>query len=448
MLRELLTPEIRELIEEKKWHELKEGLLDWPAADIADLATSLGQENMSLLLRLLPKQLAADVFTELDLHEQVDLLQRMGQEHVQGILSELDPDDRTGLFEELPGKVTQRLLNLLPPEDRKESLRLLGFPDSSVGRLMTPDYVAIRPHWTVERAMAHVRRYGRDAETINMIYVVDDAWHLVDEIPLRRLILADGHQRVESLMDRRVISISAFEDQEQAVAVTKRYDLSVIPVVDSENVLLGIVTVDDILDVLEEETTEDLHKGSGVVPFRTNYSGASVWTLYNRRVVWLSLLAVSGFLSGSVISYFERTLATVISLAFFIPVLIDTGGNTSSQSATLIIRALATGDLTLGSWFEAIKKELLVGLPLGLTLGIILFVWSYLWKGVPRIGLVVGISTVVIVLWANIIGSLLPIILTRLKLDPAVISSPLLTTFLDITGLLIYFSTAAWLLGV
>ena len=398
---------------------------------------------MVILFRLLPRELAADVFSEFEVNVQTRLLQQMSKDTALKVILELSPDDRTDIFEELPGKVTQKLLNLLPPAERKEALQLLGYPENSVGRLMTPDYVAIRAHWTVNQALENIRRHGNDAETVNIVYVVDENWHLLDEVSLRRLILANPEVKVESLMDSRRVAVSASEDQEEAVKLMQRYDLIVLPVVDSQNVLLGVVTVDDVFDVLEGEVTEDIQKGASVMPFEINYSTANAWTLFRKRVLWLMLLGVAGILSGSVISFFEETLSAIIILAFFIPVLIDTGGNTSIQSATLIIRAIAVGDLTPKKWFYVMKKELFVGVLLGCVLGGVLFLLSYFWKGDVKVSAVVGSSVVIISLWANLLGSLLPIILNKMKLDPAIISSPLLTTILDVSGLLIYFSVAS-----
>ncbi len=445
MLKELFMVEIQDLIKQKDWRLLKETLSGWPAPDIAELLEDLELRERVVAFRLLSPQLATDVFSEFDIDKQVGLLYQLSNEHIREIISGLDPDDRTGLFEELPGRITQRFLNLLSPEDRRDSLKLLGYPENSVGRLMTSEYVIARPTWSVEEALRHIRRCGSDAETINVIYVVDEAWHLIDDIPLRRLILSDPQQKVEEVMDRRAVSISAFEDQEEAIRIMKHYNLIALPVVDSENVLLGIVTIDDIIDILEDEVTEDFHKEAGVIPLGLSYSATSSPVFYRKRIVWLLFLALAGFLSGSIIGLFEEVLAKVISLAIFIPVLIDTGGNTATQSSTLIIRALATGDLTIKRWANIIKKEVLVGILLGVSLGLILFLGGLLWKGVPKLGLVVGISGVMIVIWANLVGSLLPIILTRLKLDPAVVSAPLLSTILDVTGLLIYFSMAVWL---
>ncbi|MCL0069213.1 magnesium transporter [Dehalococcoidia bacterium] len=443
-MKELSGSEIQELISQKKWREIKKTISVCPAPDIADLWESLDEQDMFIVFRLLARQLAADVFNELEPNRQISLLEQMRSAHVRAIISELTPDERTDLFEELPGEMTQKLLNLLPPEIRKESLKLLGYPRDSVGRLMTPHYIAIRPQWTIERALEHIRLYGHDAETIDMVYVVDERWFLIDEIPLRRLILTDPQQKIESVMDRRFISVSASDDQEKAIKVTERYNLVALPVVDSENVLVGIVTVDDILDVLKDEVTEDIQKGASVVPLGMSYSAASVWIQYWRRIPWLLLLTVVTFLSVGIIAAFEEILAGIVALAFFIPLVIHTGGKAGTQSATLVVRAIATGDLTLRKWFNVIRKELCVGLLLGVTLGTILYLCSYLWLGDSRISLVVSMTVIANVLWASLVGGLLPIILTKWRLDPAVISSPFITTLVDIIGVLIYLSIAIW----
>ena len=442
MLRELLKPEIKELLASKDWRILKEILSEWAAQDIVDLLDSIDATDRVIVFRILPRDLAADVFSELKSSQQRSLLRQMSNEHIREIFMGLTPDDRTDVFEELPARVTKRLLNLLPPEERKEAMQLLGYPEDSVGRLMTPDFVAIRPSWTVAQALESIRKFGRDAETVNIVFVVDEKWHLLDDITLRKLILADPSEKVENLMNREYYSIAASLDQEDAVKMMKKYNLIVLPVVDSQNVLLGVITVDDVIDVYEDEVTEDIHKGASVIPFEVNYTTASVSSLFRKRIIWLSILAMAGFVSGNVISAFEETLGTVIILAFFIPVLLGTGGNTGTQSATLIIRALVTGDLTPKKWFNVVKKELLVGLFLGFSLGCILYMWSYAWKGERLVSVVIGLSAIGIIVWANLLGSLLPIILRKMHLDPAIVSSPLISTIMDTSGLFIYFSIA------
>ncbi len=439
--RELLS-RTRGLIERRDWRTLRELLRSLPPPDIAELISELPEEGMVIAFRLLPRDLAADVLAELDTEREEALLEQLGSRKILEVLLELSPDERTDLLEELPGRLTQKLLNILPPHERQEALELLGYPENSVGRLMTPDYVALKPYWSIGAALEHIRRFGRDAETVNMVYVVDEGWRLLDDIPLRRVILASPEQDVASIMDHRFVAIEAHADQEEAIRLMEKYDLIALPVVDRDGVLLGIVTVDDILDVLEEEFTEDVQKGASVVPLGTSYTAAPTLVLFRKRVVWLLLLALAGFLSGSVISAFEGVLGRVITLAAFIPVLIDTGGNTGTQSATLIIRALATGELTLGRWFSVVAKESTVGILLGTALGGVLYLWSYIWKGDPWVSVAVGLAVVFIVLFANLVGSLLPILLTKLRLDPAVVSSPLITTVMDVTGLLIYFGIA------
>ncbi|MBA3051811.1 MAG: magnesium transporter [Candidatus Omnitrophota bacterium] len=446
MLKELLKPEIEEMIAEKAWHSLKNILIEWPEADIADLLKNLEDKEAIVLFMLLPKQLKAETFAELDPEKQTVFLKRIGDEVIRDIVLELSPDDRTELFEELPGRITKKLLNFLPPAERKETLKLLGYPEDSVGRLMTPDYVAIRPEWTVRESLEHIREFGHDAETVNRVYVIDKNWHLLDDISLRKLILADLSNEVSSLMDRNFIAVSPFDDQEVAVTKIKKYDLFAIPVVDSENVLLGIVTVDDVLDVFEEEVTEDVHKAGGIVPLEMSYSAASSSGLYKKRVGWLLLFLASGFVSSMVITYFEGMLAKVVALAAFIPVMMGEGGNIGNQASVLIVRALALGELTTAKWFNIMKKELAIGILLGLTLGVAIGLWGYLWKGDYRIGLVVGSSMLFISLWANLLGSALPIVLTKFKMDPAIICGSLLMTVIDTTGLMIYFSIAGLLL--
>ncbi len=446
MLKELLMLEIMELFESRDWRTLKEFFAEWAAQDIADFLDSVEGNEKVIIFRILPRDLAAEVFSEMKSSDQKTILRQMSNEHIRDIFLELTPDDRTDVFEELPARVTKRLLNLLPLEERKEAMKLLGYPEDSVGRLMTPDFVAIRPYWTVQQSIDHIRKFGRDAETVDTVYVVDEKWHLIDDIYLHSLILAGLTEKIENLMDREYHSVHAPEDQEEAVKMMKKYNLNVLPVVDSDNILLGVVTVDDVIDVYEDEVTEDIQKGASVIPFEVNYTTASAFSLFRKRIVWLSLLTFAGFLSSNVISAFQKTLGEIIALAFFIPVLIGTGGNTGTQSATLIIRALVTGDLTPKRWFNVIKKELVVGMLLGIALGIILFIWSYSWKGQMMLSIVIGSSAVFIAIWANLVGSLLPIVLRRFHLDPAVVSSPLISTVMDASGLFIYFSIAMLLL--
>lgn len=445
MMNTEVFPDIEQLLDKKDWDRLKKIWIETKPEDIAETLKGMHQKYVAIAFRLIPKEKAAEVFSELDPSQQEFILTHIVDKQIKELLEELSPDDRTSVFEELPEQLTQRFLNLMPAEDRKEALGLLGYPENSVGRIMTPDYVVVKPDWTIERAIQHIKKIGEDAETINMIYVEDDQLKLIDDIPIRRFLLAEPKQLVADLMDNDFICIHSLEDQEEAYKMIKKYDMNVLPVVGEEGVLIGIITVDDILDVIEEETTEDFQKASAIVPVEEKYYTASALTLYKKRIGWLFILLITDFFSSTIIAHFQDSLKAVIALAFFIPILIDSGGNIAAQSSTLIIRALATGSLSGKKWFSVMKKELLVGMFIGLTLGITLYIRGFFWRGGPTVGMVVAISMVAITLWANLLGSLLPIVLTKFKMDPAVISSPLLTTVIDSTGLLIYFTLADYI---
>ncbi len=442
MIIKVLLSDIQEQLKQRDLKSIKAVFKDLMPQDTAELLNCLTGKDIILSFRLIPSHKVADVFSELKPSIQEYILKHFADKEIRDIILELEPDDRTALFEEMPGRLTQKLLNFLPSREREKALELLGYPEDSVGRLMTPDYVAVHPEWTIAKCFDHIKKFGKDAETIDMIYVVDRNWKLIDDIPIRRFILAGNDESVTDIMDYFFVSISATEDQEKVYELVKRYNLTVLPVVDKEGILLGIVTIDDIIDISEEEINEDFQKISAMSPIEETYNLSPFFTLYKKRTGWLLILLVTDFLSSSIIAHFESAIKAVIALAFFIPVLIDSGGNIASQSSTLIIRALATGELTIKHWYRVVKKELLVGAMIGVTLGLILTVRGFFWRGGPTIGLVVGLAMVAISIWSNLLGSILPIILTKFKLDPAVISSPMLTTFVDSTGLIIYFKLA------
>ncbi|MEO0026295.1 MAG: magnesium transporter [candidate division WOR-3 bacterium] len=452
ILRQLLEPEIIELIRHKDWHALKDVLSFWPAPDIADLISTLREPDVVILFRLLPRHLQSEVFAEFDPDTQLTLIRNLTDEQVKALMAELAPDDRTELFEDLPPELIQRALNLLSPEDRRETLLSLGFPENSVGRLLTPDYVAVRSHWTVRQALEHIRKNGVDAETINTVYVVDDQNRLIDDIPLRKLILASPEEKIESLMDNQVISAEAGTDQEEAARIMQRYDLLALPVVNSDGVLLGIVTIDDILDIVREEQTEDITKISGIHPgkidltFITKLREVPLKLLYRSRVVWLLALLVMDLITGGIIQGFSELLARYVILVTFLPVLVDTAGNAGSQSATLVIRALAVGTVRMRDWIYLLGKELLVAAALGLTMGLGISVMGIIRGGI-RIAPVVVLAMIINVIVGSAVGISLPFIFTKLKKDPATASTPLITTLADIFGTAIYLALAWLLLG-
>jgi len=443
---EHLKPKIEELIGNQRWSELHELLVELPEPDISDAIERLGERDRIVVLRLLPREMLSEVFSYLADKTQTNLLKALTTEETRMILAGLSPDDRAEFLEELPGQAIQKMLNLLSAEDRRETLHLLGYPDESVGRLMTPDYVAVRPEWTVEEALAHVRVKGMDSETINVVYVTDARWKLLGVLGLRRLILAEPPERIGEIMGDSIISISAIEDREKAVQLIQRYDITVLPVVDASGILLGIVTIDDLFDVAEEEVTEDFQKSAAVKPLKTSYRESSVLSLYGKRVTWLaSLLGISVVTTG-ILSAQADTMNSAIALTFFIPLLIGTGGNTGNQSATLMIRALATGDIRDRQWVKALLREIGIGMLLGITMGLASWVLGF-FKGDFRIALIVSLAMVCIVILSSVLGVVLPVILQRLRIDPAVASNPLIASVMDIMGLLIYFNIATAILN-
>ncbi|MFQ3566653.1 MAG: magnesium transporter [Aggregatilineales bacterium] len=445
MLEEIVT-NVRTLIDQQNWQAVRAELSKWPEPEIAELLFDLDEHERIVIFRLLPREISGEVFAQLEYDLQNQLLEELTHEETRRLLADLSPDDRAQIFDEMPGQVTQKLLNLLSPEDLAKTRQLLGYPPESVGRLMTPDYVAVRPEWTIAQALAHVRLMGKRSETINVIYVTDSKWKLLDALDIRRFILADPETKVEQIMDHTFISLNANEDREQAVRIMERYDLAVVPVVDSQGILVGIVTFDDVLDVAREEATEDFHKTAGVAPLRMSYREATFLDLYRKRIGWLVVLVFVNIFSGGAIAAFEDTIALNIALVFFLPLLIDSSGNAGSQAATLMVRALATGDVKLGDWSRLFLKELGIATTMGLTMAVAVAPIAFL-RGGPDIAPVVALTMTLVVIVGSVIGTGLPFLLSRLKLDPATASAPLITSLSDISGVIIYFSLATLLLG-
>lgn len=456
MIKELLQPEIEEMISAQNWEDLRELLDEWPVAEVADVLVGLNAAERVIFFRILPRHISAEVFSYLETDFQNELLGEMTTEETRHLLANLRPDDRTTLLGELPGQVTQRLLNYLSPQDLKEARQLLGYPEESIGRLMTPDYVAVRPSWTVEEALQHIRRMGKSSETINVIYVTDTSWHLLDALDLQLFILAKPETTVEDMMDDTFISVEAATDREEAVVIMRKYDKVVLPVVDSEGILLGIVTVDDVLDVAEEEATEDFQKMGGVSALDKPYLSADIWTMFKKRGGWLAVLFLGQMLTASAMESFESQLQSVIVLAIFIPLIISSGGNSGSQATSLIIRAMAVGEVTLKDWWIVMRRECITGIILGVFLAAIgiLRVAGWQWLGwydygadYMLIAITVSVALVGVVSWGSLAGSMLPFLLRRLGLDPATSSAPFVATLVDVTGLLIYFGAAALILS-
>jgi magnesium transporter len=436
---------VGELIDGRRWSELKAAVSEWPAPELAELVRERKSPDRLLLFRLLTRNLSGEVFSHLDPEAQNALLGELNTDEIRTLLINLEPDDRTHLFEELPDRIVQRLLNLLSPSELKSARLLLSYPEESVGRLMTPEYVAIRPYWTIEKAIAHVRVRGRDREVVTTVYVTDENWKFVDAVDLPRLILAELDETVESVLQHEAITLSPYDDREEAVRKMSKYDLFVLPVVGADGVLIGIVTADDVLDVAEEEATEDFQLSGAVEPLKVSYRDATILSLFRKRIPWLLALVVVNLGAAGVIAAYQETLAALISLAFFIPLLMGSGGNAGAQSATLVVRALATGDVDRSQWLPTLLKEVAVGAVLGLTMGLAAWLLGLL-EGTGSVAIVIGLAMFLVVLVSNLIGVVVPLLLTRAGIDPAVASSPLITSIADISGLVIYFAIATWIL--
>jgi len=446
-----------QLIEEKSWKILKSELKNLEPFQIAELIEGLDKSDQLVVFRLLTRQLAKETFQHLSHDEQEDIIEGLATNSARltGLLNDLNPDDRTAFFEELPGTVSQRLVQMLSKEEREIAIRLLGYPEDSIGRLMTPEYVAIKPDYTVQQALETVRKFGRDSETLNVVYIVDDQWRLIDDIRIKEIILAEPDQVISDLTDNRFVALNAYDDQEVAVKVFQDHDRVALPVVDTAGTLVGIVTFDDVMDVAEEESTEDFQKFGGSEGLDLSYTKTSLFELIKKRSGWLVLLFLGEMLTASAMAHFEDEISKAVVLMLFVPLIISSGGNSGSQAASLIIRSLAIGELKLGNWWYVMRKEIFSGLFLGSVLGIIFLIRTIVWhfSGFYDYGeywlwisLSVSITLIFVVLWGTLSGSMIPIILKRCGLDPAIASAPFVATLVDVTGLIIYFTISALLL--
>lgn len=460
MLGHLLKPEYLELIARKDWESLRVAFEDLDPADIAEVLEDLPSQEAGLIFRILPRSLSAPAFQCLPIEQQTGLVSALGSDALSSVLNEMAPDDRTRLFEELPAEVTKRALSQLAPEELRVARTLLGYAENSAGRFMTPEYLALRPDMSAAQALTHVREHGRGRETLNTLYVVDSKGTLLAAVRLAELVMAPPDVRVDALPTRVLVSIPASASRGEVVATFEKYDRSVIPVTDSNGALLGIITADDVLDVAEEEATEDIQKLGGLEALDAPYMEMSLGEMLKKRGGWLSILLVGEMLTASAMGHFEHEIARAVVLATFVPLIISSGGNSGSQATSLIIRALAVRELGLADWWKVAVRELKSGLGLGLLLGVIGFARIGLWELLHRagvlgagygehtvlIGATVAFSLVGVVLIGTIVGSMLPFLLRRLGLDPATASAPFVATIVDVAGIVIYFGTASLLL--
>ena len=454
MVGRILQPEIQSMIEARNFTALRELFSEMPPADVAEIILDLPDDDQVIIFRILPHALAADVFEYLDVEAQQKLLRGMAHEQVVSILNEMSPDDRTALLEELPSAAARQLIKLLTPEERRIAQALLGYPEGSVGRLMTPDLVAVDASWTVKEVLDYIREHGQDSETLNVIYIVDERGKLLDDIRIREFLLKPLETKVSDLMDENFIALNVTDSQEEAVNVFRKYDRTVLPVVDSAGVLVGLVTIDDMLDVAEEEATEDIQKFGGMEAMEEPYMRIPLFTMVRKRATWLVVLFLGEMLTASAMGYYEAAIAKAVVLALFLPLIISSGGNSGSQASMLIIRAMALGEVTLRDWWRVMRKELIAGLMLGCVLGTIGFLRVAVWAQFSNvygphwmlIAFTVGLALIGVVLWGSLSGSMLPFLLRRVGADPATSSAPFVATLVDVTGLIIYFTIALFIL--
>ena len=452
-MEELIVEKVVELVEKGDDAQLKVFLDDLNISDVEHLIDELPQYAVKFLDTLAIKR-AVNVFRILDFPTQERIIKKLSGPKLAELINLLPPDDRTSLFSELKGDAVAKLIQLLPAKDRVEALSLLGYEEDSVGRLMTPDYVAVKKDWTVSRVLEHIRRYGKDSETIDVIYVIGDNGVLLDDIRIREILLASPDVVIGDLADNRTIALKANDPQEEAINVFRMNNRVALPVVDNHDILLGIVTVDDILWIANEEYTEDMHKIGGTAALDEPYLDMPLLGLVKKRVGWLVVLFLGEMLTATAMGYFEADIAKAVVLAMFVPLIISSGGNSGSQASTLIIQAMALGEITIGDWWKVMKRELLSGLMLGIVLGTIGFTRIFVWTLFSDmygphwmlIGFTVGLALVGVVLWGSLAGSMLPLLLKKLGADPATSSAPFVATLVDVTGLIIYFSVAVMFL--
>lgn len=441
--------EIKELLATRQYTTLRQKLAEMNEADVAVLLEQLEEDEMLKVFRILPKDLAADVFSYLEVENQQMIITSLSERDAASIIDNLMADDATDLLEEMPANIVKKLLANASPETRRDINHLLRYPEDSAGSIMTVEYVDLKENLTVEEAIARIRKVGVDSETINICYVLDAQRKLLGTVALRYLLLSDPDEIIGDIMHENVIAINTLMDQEEVAVQFKKYDFTSMPVVDNENRLVGIITVDDVVDIMEEEATEDIEKMAAIVPSDKPYMRTGIFETFKKRIPWLLLLMVSATFTGQIISRFEDALSACAVLTMFIPMLMDTGGNAGGQASVSIIRGLSLGEITYRDTFHVIWKETRVAILCGVTLAAANFVKLML---LDRVGLMVSLvvcaTLVVAVLIAKLIGCSLPVLAKRLGFDPAVMASPFITTIVDALSLMVYFQFASRILGL
>ncbi len=453
MYNPLVLPELKEMLQTRDEKGLKEILEELHPATLADFSAGLSSQETWELLSYAPVPRQAEVFSYFPLPKQVQMVREGDPQRVAQLLEAMPHDARVDLLKQLDEAQVEQLLPLVRPSDRRDIRHLLSYPEHSAGAVMTTDFAWIPAHVTVGQALEQLRQQASECETIYYVYVLDRYHHLVGLVSLRELLLAQPDQLVDEIMQSEVISVRVDQDQEEAAQVLAKYDLLALPVVDSQNHLVGIITHDDVLDVLAQEATEDALHMAAVAPMEENYLEAPFTRVWERRAVWLSCLFIAELFTFTALAHFESAIKAVTALALFVPLCISTGGNSGSQAATLVTRALALGQVRLRDWARVLRHELLMGMALGLTLGAIAFVRALftpesVLDGIStwRLAQVVALSVAAICLWGTLVGSMLPLFFRRFGMDPGYASTPFVATFVDVTGIIIYFTIAQTLL--
>ncbi len=450
MLGNLLKPEFEALLQARDYDTLRSAFEEMSPPDIAEVLEDLPAESSGVLFRVLPRDVATTVFEYLPVDQQTEVVEMLGTEQLVGVLNQMAPDDRTRLFEELPAEVTKRALAILTPDQLSQARQLLGYPENKAGRYMTPRYLALRPTATAEEALHYVREHGQGIETADVIYVTDEKGRLLDDIPLVALVKAQPNSQLSALDDGHLVSIRATDDRSDVVSMFEKYDLVALPVTDSQGILLGIITVDDVLDAAEAKATKDIQALGGVEALDAPYFDVGFVSMCKKRGGWLSVLFLGEMLTATAMTAFEDELAKAVVLSLFLPLIISSGGNSGSQATSILIRSLALKEVRLRDWWRVASRELASGLTLGALLGCIGFLRITVWAKVFHqygehyflVASVVALALVGVVLYGNLVGSMLPFILRRMGFDPAKASAPFVATLVDVSGLIIYFNIA------
>ncbi|WP_213818192.1 magnesium transporter [Garciella nitratireducens] len=441
--------QILEMIENKEYKKLHQKLQTMKPADIAEILHNLSDKNFLLVFRLLPKDFAIEVFSSMDSNEQAKLSKLINIDELRELVKELNFDDKIDFLEEIPAQLVKRILQNCQEQERTLINQFLNYPEYSAGSLMTIEFVDLKKEMTVKEAIDHIRKTGFKKETIYTCYVIDAFRKLEGIISLKDIILADKNKKIKDLMEKDFISITTTEDQEEIAEIFKKYDLLAVPVVDLENRLVGIITVDDIIDVIEEENTEDFHKMAALQPTEKEYINSEIFSLVKQRLPWLAILMISATFTGSIIEKFESVLSKVTALTVFMPMLMGTGGNAGSQSSTLVIRSIALGEVECEDILKILWKEFRVSLLVGVSLAIVNFARIFFIENYSiLIALAVSITLFITIILAEMIGGALPILAKLLRLDPAIMASPVLTTILDTLVLVTYFSISKIILNI